>query len=1327
MAAGCLLAACSRNDEKRDSETPKTVVRETIAKPRQSSSKPRDSKQAAASPKPAIADEFSTEQKLLITGRVMLKGGGPATSAVLTLGRIELTNYYTTTNPEETSACSVLVDMKGNYAITAPDELSYILHADAPGAAGQQRIIVDPRYNAKEKVGTRRTNVDFSLEPASYIRGHVVDENSNALANVSVRALANTPEYSKNQHDGAATTTTADGHFALEQLNAGHVTIVARDSAHAPVSIKADAPSDNLEIRLDSTGATVRGTVSMSGTQEPVTSAGVTLVPGTGRNGERSDFQPVRCVTDQGGTFLAEHLPPGPYQLHAAADGIGLLPLSNPDAYRLKLDAKETTEVALLMYGGHTITGFVSEKDTSAPMAEAKVWWIKGAWPQDPKAQAKGVLSAKDGSFEVKHVFSPTGEQVSLDALLPGYSMVTKRNSGLTLDMANLRLSRDIELQHNASVSGIIKTEDGVPVAGAAVSSFGGFGLSNDVEPDFGPDMVRSDKEGKYTILVPPGRAVRMKAKAPSYPLCFSEELKPNDQPTTGVDVILTIAGPISGRVTDETGKPVNGCDIKVSYSLKLGTSEWSALLDRPVQNEEGRFASKAVPAGSFIVVASREGYARSKQEKFDLKSKESRDLTLILRSGHYIAGRVLDQQGKPVVNANVYAQNRSNTREDLYTGSATTDDTGRYMLKDLLDTIYTVNANHHDYKEAQARENVHVDQDNIDIVLGGKAEDSKFTVHLVDATSGQPVADYKVVSLNEAKVQKNAGQQGTFVVSGLPSWIRQYSLHVEAPNYAPMNISTTWEEWGDRLERTIKMSGGGTVRGRVVRKGDSSPVAGAKLRVNDSAGAEPLGAAVSGADGSFQISGVYAGRKTVAAEPTAPLKPGSKACYVTAGEVNDVGDIQVGAGGALVVHVVRSADDSPMPDVAINVERNNSTEKFARTDAAGIMRAEDLEGGSYSVRAAAYNISNYATVTNEETHDVTLRIGSGTIRGKVMKDGAPIGSTGNYVYARGPYTYNATLKDEGAFEMKNLPPGTYTLTAYYSDSGAYRVIEKEVVLGENETQEVVLDFGSTAHLVGKVVNSSDQPVAGASLLLTKPDAKPEERNTTQNATSKQDGTFAFYAAGGKYHLVARKPGEGTSELMDVEVPQSGDSAPVTIRIKSSEGTLVSTVLDEMDGKPLPLASLSITSQELGSARNPSERGPDGVQTVTGIAPGKYKVRVALTGYTSGEHEVEIKANETVRVDDVLAPAGSLYWTLLDNRGTPLAKVVAKLTANDPSSLQAPVEKTTSNDGSASFDGVLPGAYTISCQPAGFAAVAVPITITVAGTQRITTRAATIP
>lgn len=147
--------------------------------------------------------------------------------------------------------------------------------------------------------------------------------------------------------------------------------------------------------------------------------------------------------------------------------------------------------------------------------------------------------------------------------------------------------------------------------------------------------------------------------------------------------------GSIAGRVlADDTGKPVRHAEISASAD--------SGSAQRALSNADGSFVLRDLPPGRYQLSCSKPGFV-----PIDLGQprpfRTGRDLEITggasmdgiefrLKRGAIIAGRVVDENGEPLVRATVdlvrwgYAQGRRGLRPVPW-ASAVTDDLGRYRL----------------------------------------------------------------------------------------------------------------------------------------------------------------------------------------------------------------------------------------------------------------------------------------------------------------------------------------------------------------------------------------------------------------------------------------------------------------------------------------------------------------------------------------------------------------------------------------------------------------------------------------------------------------------
>ncbi|RGN42968.1 MULTISPECIES: carboxypeptidase regulatory-like domain-containing protein [unclassified Bacteroides] len=123
----------------------------------------------------------------------------------------------------------------------------------------------------------------------------------------------------------------------------------------------------------------------------------------------------------------------------------------------------------------------------------------------------------------------------------------------------------------------------------------------------------------------------------------------------------------------------------------------------------------------------------------------------------------------------------------------------------------------------------------------------------------------------------------------------------------------------------------------------------------------------------------------------------------------------------------------------------------------------------------------------------------AGSVRGKIISDGAPIeGVTISYKQEDKIIT-SAQTDAEGNYEIPYIAAGTYSCIV---DKEGYSTIEKEVTV--EELASLTLDYSlflrGTSKITGKIVDARNQPVADAAVRLT--------GYKTYQTRSKEDGSF---------------------------------------------------------------------------------------------------------------------------------------------------------------------------------------------------------------------------
>jgi hypothetical protein len=373
------------------------------------------------------------------------------------------------------------------------------------------------------------------------------------------------------------------------------------------------------------------------------------------------------------------------------------------------------------------------------------------------------------------------------------------------------------------------------------------------------------------------------------------------------------------------------------------------------------------------------------------------------------------------------------------------------------------------------------------------------------------------------------------------------------------------------------------------------------------------------------------------------------------------------------------------------------------RTGADGRFEFAGLSNGPYFVRAPESGVGQQALLAAGQSREILLRLGDITLRGNVLAGGKPAAA---HVYLlQGTTGMSRALEtraaEDGRFELKSILPGKW-LARVRGDSGGF--LEERITIPDRATVE--RDFALPAgRLIGRVLDDTGAPVSGAEVSAPYHIEDPYESFTpprAMEATTQRDGTFAITGLpAGTYALRAGKPGVGFGSHAGVDVPATGDSAPVEIRLAPGDGgTIVSTALSYETGQPVKEAYLALYDPA-GRVSRHTTRGEDGVARVAGLAPGNYRVEVSASGYSVDNRSVPVRDGGTKAVTSVLYRAGALRAFVANRAGEFLEGVAMRLEPRDPASIETPREGITGTGGLWLARGLTPGAYTVTASPAG--------------------------
>ncbi len=873
------------------------------------------------------------------------------------------------------------------------------------------------------------------------------------------------------------------------------------------------------------------------------------------------------------------------FELRVEGAGVVTASLAGP------WDASESVDLGdHVLLAGSALTGRVCGP-TGAGVADAEVVLLAPGEPgadADLESAAVRTRTAADGTFR-------------LDGARPAGNALTVEKGGfLTARLTGVRagsLPAPAVLGGGVLVAGSVRSVGGKsPAAGALVR----------LEGRVTTRWVETAADGSFTIPNAPAGAVTAVADAGEGGYVEQASVLLPLPKGKALALVLRPPSALVGRTVDaKTGRAVPRARVE----LRAGTETRAAR-----SGADGTFAVRSLPPALWQVRADEAHYVRWTRAGVAVRAGETKQLDIPLVLGASLAGRVTDEAGKPVANAQgVVAQSgpvnlqrivrrlRGAEPPTFRTGPDGTFSAAR--LTPGAGQILTVT--HPDFERATvgglslipgaAKAGVVVVLQRGSAVTGAVKDGQGHPVAGAEVTlsqslmfgggrggrGGGPALALLAGGAGADRKADTTGNDGTFAVRGVAPG--EYVLAVTRSGYAAARIDPVKvAKSGPPPPFTVTLGPGATISGRVVRK--SGAGAEGFVLVATVTGTPPFGAGArpdqpTGPDGGFAIDGLKPGQSyDLRLLGPAGMVQGKRGVMAPAPSV-----VLTVAGPGRITGTARDAQDgSPLADFLVSYE---------------VDRGGGLRG---LMRGAAG--------------------GAG---------GAAAGGPGQPVEVNG---------GDGTFAIEDVPAGTWSVVV--QAKGYQRAHTGGVAVEEGATTagvEVRAVKGAT--LKGHVVDAlTGAPVANATASVSAAGSGPGMGGAGATApdggaTTDADGRFELAGvATGKQTLHVTQPDyTDASQAVDV----TGDDAAVEVRMTQG-GVLAGSVVSDAGG-PVPGATVSLAEAGGGGGFGFGP-GAGAQQTMSDSAgqfsfdhlgAGRYTATATLGSNTSAPAEVVLQAGQS--------------------------------------------------------------------------------------------------
>jgi protocatechuate 3,4-dioxygenase beta subunit len=878
--------------------------------------------------------------------------------------------------------------------------------------------------------------------------------------------------------------------------------------------------------------------------------------------------------------------------------------------------------------------------------------------------------------------------------------MIRRTSIGLVSALLALSLA---PAARAGTVSGRVLDSGGAPVAGARVSweayrtdeqtlvdetkGVTAESLGETTTDAAGRFQVKLDKPGvEVSIRVTPGT---LPGAVLAGPYDSSEDVMLDD-------IELPAVEKVSGRVSDETGKPV--ADARVRATGGLGFDEGDVVFYSEGKSAaDGSYSVPNAPANAGGLSVRAAGYSPSRQPSMQRRTT----VNVTLKRGGTIRGVVSDPNGKPAEGAMVIVGSLA----------AKTDASGACELAGIPTGTRQVEAF---WKEdlAARRDTLHVKKgEAVDVALR-LAKAASVTGSVIDEKTRRPIAGVRVSASSASFFREDARSRrartdakGRFRIAGLAA--RSHTVRASKTDYLPVAMPGILAGASSPGTLAIALQKAAAVSGRVSDE-SGAPVSGARVRFARDSNVRALirsgpGAffgnpgVTSGPDGAFRMRGL-------AAEKNLTLEA-AKAGYVTAkrhgvtlkaGEsIKDI-TLVVKRGLEARGRVVNSAGE-PIAGAEIRLTRAerggarfmfqiggmNREKPDAASGADGSFRVAGLEPGDYAV---AVSRDGYApkrvpsvTVAEKPPNDwppIVLAAGvpiAGVLR---SSKGDPVVGADVFAFADGT-SRNSRSDPEGRFRLEGFGGDRPLMISIRADG--YANLQRRVT---PSPEEIVIVLKTSGTIRGRVEDAAtNRPVTDFTASYTESQGgfgggirivMGESEKSFQSA----DGSFELSdIPPGKWNVRATAPGYRGADVSGVELAEGETKEGVVIALKKG-GVISGSVLDPRRGTGVPNASVSwsegsgassmppgmaVLARLDGGAATAATTDADGRFRFEGLPAGKITVSAEHPDFLEVSKQIEL--DDEASVDLTLGLGGSIAGTVVAKDGRtaiPGAEVVLR-------------------------------------------------------------------
>ncbi|HKO58766.1 MAG TPA: carboxypeptidase regulatory-like domain-containing protein [Thermoanaerobaculia bacterium] len=933
-----------------------------------------------------------------------------------------------------------LTDAKGNFTFPAMPAAQYRLIAWHPAY-----VVNAPEVELREG---RRESRTLNATPYARISGTVTDEDRKpvAAATVSARSFAFGGGSTRNAVTNRA------GEFTIRAATLGPPpTLEASKEGYATtttsVTVGEGETKSGVALRL-TRGAPLKLTV-VDPDRVPMPGVTVSFFRVTGESA--MDMMPVAIcaapscnVTDADGT-LDLRVAPGRYELRLIGDAIVMK--SEPVTV-----AAKPQPLTLTVEHGVDVSGRVVYSDGTA---------VPDVWVRSGGGMQPSVARTDAGGAFTMHGLR-RGQQTLTAETMSRFAAAPKQVTAPASDVV-------ITLPKPGKVSGrVVDAASTQPVTqfSVAVVRRGGFSSPMPSTP------FRAD-DGTFTVDVPPG-SYELQVAAPGYARGTATGIEVEEgKNAENVEVKLERGARLAGRVTSG-GAPVSGATVRVQDSASPAAMMMMPDRNPPqaVTDANGDYLLDSLAPGERTISVNKDGYVAQRKTVEVSAAREAR-LDVELVRGRELRGRVVDESGQPVANAEVHQQ------VGMFPtyGQIRSDSDGVFRLGNLADTPLTIVVSKSGYMDAKVENVDPASSVTVTLRRGGTIAGrvTGLTPEELQQTSVMAMTfGTGTGSRSEARPDAN----GNFVVQGIPDGKVNVMAMVRTGSpmrRSPMKSVDVVNGTAPPVE--IAFGGGYTVRGRVTRAGRVVNDVYISFQPGDMQKQTPVTADVRA--GEYEAGGLSAGQYAIVVRSGSAILLREE--YTVAGDARH--DLEV-RGVSIRGRVVDARTSAPLAETLVMVDITGTR---ATTDSSGMFVLDVAGDGTVQLRTQRQRYqpaTRDVTVTGGQAPFVELQLEPAEASSVRVVDAMTMRPLEAWVNVMGHDRKSAfstrSSADDGVAKVF-VAPGSYAVSVtsqgYAVGNATLAVPGPEVQVMLTRGGTVVVQSRSAEHVRGMLTRAGGMPI----------------------------------------------------------------------------------------------------------------------------------------------------------------------------------------------------------------------------------------------------------